>query len=162
MWLSLQLNLDVSPKQRVYNISYSKPCTFNFGMMNRHTDTSRHRENQSTACLGPNPASPGQDSKWPGWWSSEGAGAQTVPNKSLETIKTRLYRVSGTGHKQKEWCIIIPTRKTSKNNPFTSLKRIKSLKFDFLEAVAICLDEVLKVFHFFSIQLKNTLTRNLC
>lgn len=84
-----------------------------------------------------------------------------MPNKSLETIKKRLYRVSGTGHKQKEWCIIIPTRKTSKNNPFTSLKRIKSLKFD-LEAVAICLGEVLKVFHFFSIQLKNTLTRNLC
>lgn len=58
MWLSLQLNLDVSPKQKVYNTSYSKPRTFNFGMMDRHTDTSSHQENHSTACLGPNPSSP--------------------------------------------------------------------------------------------------------
>lgn len=126
----------------------SKPCTFNFGMMDRHTDISRHQENHSTACLGSNPSSPGQDGKWPGLMERRGCRSPDGAQKSLETIKKRLYRVSGTGHKQKEWCIIIPTRKTSKNNPFSSLERIKSLKLDFLEAVAICLDEVLKVFHF--------------
>lgn len=125
---------------------YSKPCTFNFGMLDRHADISRRQENHSIACLGSNPASPGQMVSGRALWDGE-------PNKSLETIKKRVYRVSGTGHKQKEWCIIIPTRKTKDcftNNPFSSLERIKSLKFDFLEAVAICLDEVLKVFRFFS------------
>lgn len=55
MQLSIRSHLQRPPKE-VYKVSYSNPCTFNFGMMDRHTDICKHQENHSTSCLGPNPS----------------------------------------------------------------------------------------------------------
>lgn len=41
-WLSLQSNLSMSPKRRIYKTSYSKRCIFNIGMMEGHTDTCKN------------------------------------------------------------------------------------------------------------------------